>query len=181
MKADVIHLVETSLNENETAEFSIPGYSSHAINVGNGKGILTFYRTAVVEHQRDLKETNLQITKFSSSTFDVVNTYRSANGNSVELLSNLINMTSKEKAILITGDFNICYQENKTNRLIQGLENHGFRQLVQEATHIRGRHIDQAYWKDPTNTWSEPDVDRYSPYYSDHDAIGLTFTKKCKY
>ena len=142
LKADVIHLVETSLNKNETAEFSIPGYSSHAINVGNGKGILTFYRTAVVEHQRDLKETNLQITKFSSSTLDVVNTYRSANGNSVELLSNLINMTSKEKVILITGDFNICYQMNKTNRLIQGLENHGYRQLVQEATHIRGTHID---------------------------------------
>merc|ERR1712240_681045 len=137
LKADVIHLVETSLNENETTEFTIPGYGSHAINVGNGKGILTFYRTAVVEHQIDLKENNLQITKFSSSTLDVVNTYRSANGNSVELLINLIKMTSKEKAILITGDFNICYQMNKTSRLIQG--------------------------KDPTKIWSEVDVDRYSP------------------
>merc|ERR1711954_191896 len=180
LKADVIHLVETSLDKNETAEFKLPGYSSHAINVGNDKGIMTFYKTAVVEHHEDLKEANLQITKFMSATLDIINTYRSSNGNSVELLKNLIRMVSNEKKVLITGDLNICYQMNRTNRLIQGLENNGFRQLVQEATHIRGRHIDQAFWKDPTQMWAEPEIDRYSQYYSDHDAIGLTLTKKCQ-
>ena len=85
-----------SLDKNETAEFKLPGYSSHAVNVGNGKGILTFYKAAVVEHKEDLKEANLQITKFMSATLDIINTYRSSNGNSVELLKNLISMTSNK-------------------------------------------------------------------------------------
>ena len=120
----------------------------------------------------------MQITKFSSSTIDIINTYRSANGHSVELLNNLINITSEERTSLITGDFNICYQMNQSNRLIQGLDKRGFSQLVNEATHIQGRHIDHVYWRDHTCTWSEPDVERYSPYYSDHDAICVTIKKK---
>ena len=84
---------------------------------------------------------------------------------------------SEERTSLITGDFNICYQMNQSNRLIQGLDQRGFSQLVNEATHIQGRHIDHVYWRDRTCTWSEPDVERYSPYYSDHDAICVTIKK----
>ena len=119
----------------------------------------------------------MQITKFSSLNLDVVNIYRSSNGHSVELLNHILKMTPHGKPVLITGDFNICYQMNQTNRLIQGLETNGFQQLVNEATHIRGRHIDHAYWRDHNNTWADPVVDRYSPYYSDHDAIGITMTR----
>ena len=52
----------------------------------------------------------------------------------------------------------------------------GFNQLVQEATHIQGRHIDQAYFHDPTGKLS-PIVERYSPYYSDHDGICIIIPK----
>ena len=128
-------------------------------------------------HEQDLKENNMQITKFTSSNLDVINIYRSSNGHSVELLNHIISMLPDKRAVLITGDFNICYQDNRTNRLIDGLEGNGFRQLVKEATHIRGRHIDHAYWRNFFNTWLEPAIDRYSPYYSDHDAIGLAITK----
>ena len=55
----------------------------------------------------------------------------------------------------------------------QGLPSNGFNQLVTEATHIRGGHIDRAYWRD---VWG----DRYSPYYSDHDGICTTLTKKVR-
>ena len=178
LQADVIHLIETSLKSDETGEFILPGYSSHSINIGNGKGIITFYKTGIIDHQHDIKEVNMQITKFSSSTIDIINTYRSANGHSLELLNNLTNITSEERTSLITGDFNICYQINQSNRLIQGLDQRGFSQLVNEATHIQGRHIDHVYWRDRTCTWSEPNVERYSPYYSDHDAICVTIKKK---
>ena len=177
LKADVIHLIETSLDADDNTQFTLPGYSSHFINIGNGKGIATYYKTGVVEHEQDLKENNMQITKFTSSNLDVVNIYRSSNGHSVELLNHILKMTPHGKPVLITGDFNICYQMNQTNRLIQGLETNGFQQLVNEATHIRGRHIDHAYWRDHNNTWADPAVDRYSPYYSDHDAIGITMTR----
>ena len=146
--------------------------------IGNGKGIVTFYRQGVVEHEQDLKENNMQITKFTSSNLDVINIYRSSNGHSVELLNHIIRMLPDKRPVLITGDFNICYLMNRTNRLIDGLEANGFKQLVQEATHIRGRHIDHAYWRDREEEWSEPFVDRYSPYYSDHDAIGLSILRR---
>ena len=177
LKADVIHLIETSLLATDTEEYILPGYSSHFINIGNGKGIATFYRPEIVKHEQDLKNNNMQITKFTSTGIDVINIYRSANGHSVELLNYIKGMLPDNKPVLITGDFNICYLMNRTNRLIEGLEAQGFRQLVQDATHIMGRHIDHAYWRDNEGKWQEPALDRYSPYYSDHDAIGLTIKK----
>ena len=132
------------------------------------------------KHELDITENNMQIIKFTSPSIDIINIYRSANCHSVELLNNILKVTPDKKPVLITGDFNICYLVNRTNRLIQGLERNDFQQLVKEATHIRGRQIDHAYWKDPNNTWSEPVLERYSPYYSDHDAICLTIKRSEK-
>ena len=80
-------------------------------------------------------------------------------------MSKLIN---NQRVTVITGDFNICYIENFSNRMIQGLLAMGFDQLVHEPTHIHGRHIDHIYYLDQDNKF-KPILDRYSPYYSDHD------------
>ena len=57
--------------------------------------------------------------------------------------------------------------------------NQGFQQLVKEATHIRGGHINHAYFRDTSSrSFEAPVVERYSPYYSDHDAICLVLTKQ---
>ena len=53
----------------------------------------------------------------------------------------------------------------------------GFKQLIKEATQIEGRIIDHVYWRDTLNSWHEPDVERYSPYYSDHDGLLVTLRK----
>ena len=74
---------------------------------------------------------------------------------------------------LISGDFNACFKENFSNRMIQGLLSIGFEQLMHEPTHIHGRHIDHVYFIDPTNRL-KPIIERYSPYYSDHDGICIT-------
>ena len=111
-----------------------------------------FFKDNVFKHEQDYVETSMQITKFSSKTLDVINVYRSSNGHSVELLNHLQDILTKEKAVLITRDFNICYQTISNNRLSKGLETRGFIQLVKEATHIRGGHIYQrpcvlgGYW-----------------------------------
>ena len=73
------------------------------------------------------------------------------------------------------GDFNTCYKENSYNKLIQGLLNLGFSQLMQEPTHIRGRTIDHAYILDP-NRQLRLSIERYSPYCTDHDAICICVT-----
>ena len=163
MKADIIHLIETSLDVDEENLLELAGYQPHFLNIGKGKGIATYYKTGVVKHEQDLKENNMQITKFTCHDLDIINLYRSSNGHSVELLNHLLKMITKGKPTLITGDFNICYSVNKNNRLSQGLEKNGFSQLVKQATHIRGGHIDHAYWRDQEQTWEEPQINRYSP------------------
>ena len=65
------------------------------------------------------------------------------------------------------------------NRMSQGLmEKEKFTQLMTEATHIQGGHIDHVYWRNFLDLWTGPVVERYSPYYSDHDASCITITRK---
>ena len=121
----------------------------------------------------------MQIPKFTTKEVDVINIYRSQNGHSVELLTQIVNMLSDSKTTIITGDYNICYVINGHNRMSKGLINQGFQQLVKEATHIRGGHINHAYFRDTSSRMFEaPIVERYSPYYSDHDAVCLVLTKQ---
>ena len=86
-------------------------------------------------------------------------------------------MLDHEKNTLIVGDFNICFKENYSNQLIQGLLKIGFVQLIHEPTHTRGRIIDHAYFRDHTKKL-KIDIDRHSPYYSDHDAFCIII-KRC--
>ena len=177
MKADVIHLSETSIERDDEPDFSIDGYSSHYISIGNGRGLVTYFKPGVFEYEQEVKETNMQIVKFTSTELDTINVYRSRNGHSVELLNHMLQMLTKDKPTLITGDFNMCYLTQKNNRMSKGLENHSFSQLVKEATHIRGGLIDHAYWRDTDRVWNDPEIQRYSPYYSNHDALCATMMK----
>ena len=79
-------------------------------------------------------------------------------------------MVTPDTSTLITGDFNICYSRNPKNRMSKGIETAGFKQLMKDPTHILGGHIDHVYWKAIDIDWKEPVLERYSPYYSDHDA-----------
>ena len=179
MKADVIHLIETSVEEQDEPHFSLAGYRSHYISIGNGKGLATYFKSTVVQYEQEVRQTNMQIVKFTSPDLDTISVYRSRNGHSVELLNHLLQMLTEEKPTLITGDFNMCYMLQKNNRMSQGLEQRSFSQLVNEATQIRGGLIDHAYWKDVTGVWNKPVIERHSPYYSDHDCICTTLTKSC--
>ena len=173
-KADIIHLVETSLNEEEDEQaFTLDGYEQKFIKTGNGKGIGTYYNHDKVRPDEEVKTDKFQIAKFKHKVLDIINVYRSQSGNSLELLEHLKRLIETGRTTIITGDFNICFMENFSNRMTQGLLSLGFDQLVHEPTHIRGRHIDHVYFLDPSNRL-RPIIDRYSPYYSDHDGICIT-------
>jgi hypothetical protein len=49
---------------------------------------------------------------------------------------------------------------------------------MNEATHIKGRHIDHFYFKPGNNIGENLSIHRYSPYYSDHDAICATLRRQ---
>ena len=173
-KADIIHLVETSISEEENeSAFILDGYKQRFIKNGNGKGISTYYKDDKLQHVKDIKTDKFQITKFKHEQIDLINVYRSLSGNSLELLEHLKKQIEAGRNTVITGDFNICFMENFNNRMIQGLLSLGFNQLVHEPTHMRGRHIDHVYFLDQSGSL-KPILDRYSPYYSDHDGICIT-------
>ena len=69
----------------------------------------------------------------------------------------------------------MCYIDNKKNRSTKFLLNNGFKQLVHEATHINGGHIDHVYLR--TDESMNASVELYSPYYTakDHDALCVSF------
>ena len=116
---------------------------------------------------------------FTSEKLDIISVYRSSKGSLVELKNQLGQLISNdEKAVLITGDFNICYMKNSNNQVSKALQDDGFKQLNKNATHIQGGHIDHVYWRNGNDTFASPILDRYSPYYSDHDASLIKLTGK---
>ena len=156
-------------------------YASHFTSAGNGKGIATYSKTNKFQNGGDYIKKEMQISKFTSDTLDVLAVYRSSKGHTVELLQQIKQMINPEKATLITGDFNVCYLNNGNNRLSRGLvEMEKFEQLIRGPTHIMGGHIDHVYWRNVGNMWTDPEIERYSPYYTDHDASCITLIEEVK-
>ena len=87
-------------------------------------------------------------------------------------------MIDVNKPTLIKGDFNLCSIKDSSNSVTANLVKLGFKQMVKKATHIEGGHIDHCYWLDKSKIWEEPKLERYSPYWSDHDALLVTIRKK---
>ena len=179
-KSDVICLSETwLLSEESTANVQIDGYVLHANRVGRGKGIATYFRQNMFQHVKDVKETFFQITKLTSESLDIISVYRSQEGLIDQLLNDITNNINWQKSTLICGDFNVCYNIDKSNKLIATLENLGFKQLVQEATFIKGSLIDHVYLRE-CGAITAVDCCLYSPYYCamDHDALLTTIRKE---
>ena len=174
--SDVICLSETWLLSDENIDtIQIDGYVLRANGVGHGKGIATYFKQNKFNHCHDIKEKYFQLTKLISESLDVISIYRSQEGQIDQLLNEITNIISWEKTTLICGDFNVCYNEDRSNKLITTLENYGFKQLVQEATFIKGSLIDHVYFR-VCETTANVDCCLYSPYYSamDHDALLIT-------
>ena len=180
LNANMIHLLETSLNKDSNIEeIYINGYNGHFSNVGNGKGIATYSSEEYVcqKEEEEIKET-LQIAKFNIGEISSISVYRSSHHSLVDTAKSLKALVDVGETTLITGDFNVCTVNDHNNAITKMLEGLGFKQLMKEATHIEGRLIDHCYWIDKSKKWDCPEIERYSPYHSDHDAILVTLKTK---
>ena len=83
---------------------------------------------------------------------------------------------STDKATLILGDFNICYEKQRKDKNIQYLEAIKFKQSVKGVTHFLGGQIDHVYLADPETMFKNVDVEHYAPYYTARDHDGLLVT-----
>jgi len=81
---------------------------------------------------------NLQLVKISLKDLDSITLYRSNSNSLTETSASIKKMIDLSKATLITGDFNVCLIRNPTNIITTTLQNLGFTQLIDKATHILG-------------------------------------------
>ena len=81
------------------------------------------------------------------------------------------------KTTIIIGDMNICNKKVPDNALKTYLEGRTFKLVTKKATHIDGSHIDHAYVMNVGNFTNNPGVDLVPKYYSDHDAICISWDR----
>ena len=139
---------------------------------GKGKGVSVFMKMKYIEKSWCVKE-GFQIAKISLNRLNILNVYRSRNANTEDFCGKLTDFLVSNQKPLIFGDFNFCGQREKTGKISRFLLSQKFLQLVTEATQIQGRQIDHIYVKDDQRS-DVLDIERYSVYYSDHDALLMT-------
>ena len=179
LHSDIICLNETWLMSNLVQEhWNIPGYHLHLNSVGSGKGIGTYIKADIITPKSNVTKEKVQITLLSSPELDIINIYRSQGMDTAELANDLRYMINKSKLTIVCGDLNLCYIDDYNNELTKMFKREGFQQLVHEATHFMGGHIDQVYSNHNPQEY-QVHVSLYSPYYlaKDHDAILITITK----
>ena len=172
MMSDMICLTETWIWPDEnTSGFNIEGYAVNHNSQGKGRGVSVYYKLAKYVHVQDVREEKIQLSMLSGIMLDVIIVYRAPLGNDGALRDHLNKLINKKRSTLICGDFNMCFIDNRGSRTTRFLLNNGFKQLVNDATHIDGGHIDQAYLNTECNI--PVTIDIYSPYYTakDHDAL----------
>jgi exonuclease III len=174
--SDAICLTETWLwNDEDKSKFQLDGFKVHHNCAGRGKGVSVYYKESKFAHKQDVTEEQIQITKLTGKNFELISVYKAPKGNDSELKNHFKNMIDLKKPTLVCGDFNMCYIESKRNQSTTYLLQNGFKQIVREATHIEGGHIDHVYLR--TDESLSATVEIYSPYYTakDHDAICVSF------
>ena len=178
--SDVICLTETWLKDDtEREDLELKGYKFHANSFGalRGKGVVLYFEPEKFEVFQLVKTADLQVSCLSSPDLDVIAVYRSADRN--DAFDKICSHIVQGKAIIICGDFNLCYNERRSHKLIQSILSLGFKQKVLQATHIKGGMIDHVYFREG-EAYNEVEVTMYSPYYTaeDHDALCMTLTRK---
>ena len=180
--SDVICLNETWMKDNYVEEkLEIDGLNLHLNSNGAGKGIATYIRDEKMHIRQHITKEKAQISKFSAPEMDLINIYRSEGMDNSVLAGELENIIDTSRFTVICGDFNLCYIEQRNNVITKMLESNGFDQLVYEATHLKGGHIDHVYSNHDPKQFNV-ELGLYSPFYlaSDHDAICITITKPAK-
>ena len=172
--ADIVCLSETWLSNGEEG-FSMGGYDVAYNSVGEGKGVAAFYKAEIFHHRAECRLGRAQMIMFESPAADVIVIYCSKGQSLEEVADKVDEWRDPAKMTVVCGDINVCLKKEERNKLTVELESMGFAQLNEEATHVAGGHIDHMYvTKEAAGKTS---LERYTPFYSDHDALCLTLAQ----
>ena len=178
LQSDIMILGETWISNDleHTTDFQLEKFDSHFNNSGRGKGLAVFSklgRMKITDHN----EENINISKIEGADLNIIAIYRSKEGNVNRLIGKLEELIEISKTTVIIGDMNLCNKKVPDNALKTYLERKEFRLLTNEATHIDGSHIDHAYVVNNGNFKHDPEIHLIAKYYSDHDAICISWEK----
>ena len=151
------------------------GYEVAYNSVGPGKGVAAFYKAEIFNQRTDCRLEGAQMSMFESPEVDVIIVYRSQGQNLEEIADKVDVWRDPAKVTVVCGDMNVCLKKEARNKLTVELESMGFAQVNEEATHIGGGHIDHMYVS--REAIGRATLERYTPFYSDHDALCLTIAK----
>ena len=161
--------------DEDKSKLELHGFKAHHNAVGKGRGISVYYEENKFTHIQDIQDEKIQLTKLSSKDLILVVIYKAPGGNDGVLRDHLASIIpqSGHGSTLVGGDFNMCFIDNKNNRTTKFLLQNNFKQLVNEATHIDGGHIDQVYLRSDSILAR---FELYSPYFTvkDHDALCIS-------
>ena len=170
-QSDVLVLAETWIqNTSEGSKLELDDYEVHLNSTGRGKGLAAFYKIDV-EKVADYNIDKTNITKLEFAALDVIAVYRSEGGSLECLAKRLTEIVNLSKSTMVVGDMNICNMKRPDNKLRRLLEGMGFKEVVREASHIDGGHLDHAYVLIRGGVKEDTAVELVPKYYSDHDAV----------
>ena len=178
LKSDIIFLNETWQESDEAnQDLDIPDYELVLNSKGKGKGIAAYIKGNIFHHDSDIKEEKMRLSKFTSSTLDIIAIYRSQGGNYGDLNRYIVMMDSKGKPLMVIGDMNFCFLTSGMNQTKHFLISKQFTQIFNEPTHIEGHLLDQAYLRDCKGTlkWN---LELQTKYYTDHKALAIIIKEK---
>ena len=143
--------------------------------VGRGRGITVYFKKYKFNYIEDITEEKIQLTKLAGKEFELIVVYKAPAGKDSVLASHLERMINLNKTTIVCGDFNMCFIDSRRNKSTSFLLENNFRQLVHEATHIDGGHIDHVYIRSTESLAVLTEL--YSPYFTakDHDAMLISF------
>ena len=172
--ADVMIFAETWLENRSSLTdtgLQLEHYSLNLNSIGRGRGLAIFFRESKFKVTKEITQHHHQITKLESANLTVITLYRSQA--STALTEQLREMIPATGNCLVIGDVNICSMVHPGHAIFTHLKTCGFKLLINEATHLKGGHIDQAWLRSENDKYK---LNLYSPYYTcrDHDALLFT-------
>ena len=175
--ADLICFSETCMTtEADERTCTIEGYNAYFNSAGNGKGIVGFCKRGVFQHEADQRLGLAQLTLFTSRDINVIHVYRSQHQPIDELLRAIEILRRKDRTTVVCGDLNLCLRKQPTNQFTLRMQDWGLSQIVKDATHIQGGHIDHVYVS--SEVVGKVNIERTSPFYSDHDTLCVTIVEQ---
>ena len=174
--SEVVLVVETCLKPNENNDFQIKNMLFTDASYGHGKGCAAFYPKTCIFKSKEASDQYSYINLVMYNKIQIIVIYASQNCEFSRLAQNLKKLITSSLNLVVIGDFN--FPAGSSNALTKMFEEFDLIQIVDKPTHIKGNTIDHCYI--PKQFQQDFELNLFTPYYTDHCALCLTFPESIK-